>query len=81
LKLAANAQTGNLVLLKFSQILPFEVGRTLGGFGFAGNHIQKRGFARTVGANNHPQFPFIHAEVEVVEGFEAIKADGDILNV
>ena len=46
-------------------------------FGFAADEIERRRFARAVGADEAPQFAFLDGQIELVDREESAKADAD----
>ena len=51
------------------------------GPGFAGDDVHHGGFARAVGADDAAQLTGRNVQAELVDGFEAVKADADVFKV
>ena len=51
------------------------------GSGFAGDNVHHGRLSGTVGTDNTAQFPFIHIEIQIVNGFKSVKADADPLKI
>ena len=45
----------------------------------AGHDVEQRRFARAVGPDQEAQFAVVDREVEIVQHFEAVEADGDVV--
>src|SRR5207244_3439546 len=46
----------------------------------ARDHVQQRGLAGAVGADDHAQLSSLHGIVQAVKGFEAVKVDGHLFH-
>ena len=78
LEFAADPESGDAVLTGPQQGAALEHHIPFGGRGLAGDHIQKRGLASTIGTDHSPQLAGLQAEVEVTQRQESVEADGDL---
>ena len=82
LEFAADARLRNLRFVEMEQVdVLAEIDAPPVGSGLAGDDVHHRRLARPVGADNAAQFTGIDIEVQLVDRFEAVEADRDILQV
>ena len=58
-----------------------EPDRTGVGLGFAGDDIHHGGFTRAIGADDTSQFAGLDVKIQIINGFEPIKADRHVFQV
>ncbi len=79
LKFPADADARNLILDHLRELVVLEPDSAVGWLGLAADHVQQRGFARTIWTNDTPQFVFLDIERQIVHGLESVKRHAQIL--
>ena len=72
---ARNAQGGDLVALHLGQVLALKVDLSSTGVEHAGDRIEQRGFARTVGADHGQHFAGRDFQAQIGNGLHAAKSE------
>ena len=72
---ACNAQGGDLVALHLGQVLALEVDLSSTGVEHAGDRIEQRGFARTVGPDHGQHFAGPDFQAQIGNGLHAAKSE------
>jgi len=73
-----HAQFGSLGNRQAGDVPPFQINTAFSGFVLTGQHIEKSGFAGTVGADDGFEGERLHAEVHPVHRDMPAKTDGQV---
>src|SRR6185369_11706632 len=79
LELAADAKTNDLLLPVAGDLLVLELDRAFRNARAAADQIEHRGLAGAVRPDDHAQLALVDVEVELVDGFEAVERNADVL--
>ena len=82
LELSSHAQLGDPAFRELRQIVKaaFQVDRTLVGPGLPRDHVHQRGLTGAVGPDDASELAVVEHERDVVDGLEAVEADGQLLH-